>query len=199
MPSNSINKLPTPVELNREIPFVKAVYDVMEGKGDLNTAVDILKQQELAHGLFIHYEEFDGLWGPNLMPKQPPVDATKMLALIRTDPDKFMEYYVEADDAADKNFKLKLNRFLDDTYMVLDGSYFAHDCLFTLDDGSIRTFAVGEWGAYLARWAKQNPWMQQALNNYFNEVNTFYGDVVVKDYYTWATTALAVIERKCSK
>lgn len=199
MPSNPVNKLPTPVELNREIPFVKAVYDVIEGKGNIDTAVDILKQQEQAHGVFIHYDEFHALWGFKLIPKQAPVDATQMLALAGNDWKNFMENYVEANDAAYKNFEINLFNFLDDTNLVLDGSYFAHDCLITLDDGTIWTFGVSEWGEYLADWAKQNPWMQQAFNDYFDIPRRFYGDVVVKDYRTWADIALAVIERKCLK
>ncbi|KJH73266.1 hypothetical protein [Aliterella atlantica] len=201
MPSNPTNKMPIPVELNREIPFVNAVYNIIEGKDDLDAAVGILKQQEQAHGVFIHYDEFHALWGLDLIPKQPPVDATQMLALAANDWDEFIENYVEVKAYSDeiKNFETKLFHFLDDTYMVLDGSKFACDCLLTLNDGSIWTFAMGAWGEYLADWARQNLWMQHALNDYFNEVNTFYGDVVVKDYYTWATTAKAVIERKCSK
>lgn len=199
MPSNSASKLPTPVELNREIPFVKAVYDVIEGKGDINNAIDILKQQEKIHGLFIYYDEFQGLWGPNLIPKQPPVDVKQMLNLVCTDPEKFMEYYEEADDSAYKNLKTKLNSFLDDTYLVLDGSNFAHDCLISLADGSIWTFAVNEWSAYLARWAKQNLWMQQKFDDYFDTTERFYGDLVFKDYQAWADVAIAVIERKCAK
>ncbi len=195
-----MNKLPTPVELNREIPFVNAVFNVIESNGDIDTAVDILKQQEQAHSVFIHYGEFDGLWGPNLIPKQAPVDATQMLALVRTDPQKFMEYYVEeADDNTYKNFETKLFSFLDDTHLVLDGSNFAHDCLITLDDGSIWTFAVNEWSAYLARWAKQNHWMQKAFNDYFDNTDRFYGDVLFTHYQTWADVAIAVIERKCTK
>jgi hypothetical protein len=199
MLSNPTNKPPTPVDLNREIPFVKAVYDVVEGREDIDTVVKILKQAEQAHGLFIHYEEFEGLWGPVLVPKHPPLDVTRMLALVRTDPDKFMEYYEEADDAAYKNFEIKLFNFLDDTHLLLDGSNFAHDCLITLDDGSIWTFAVGEWGEYLAQWAKQNLWMKQAFSDYFDTPRRFYGDVLFKDYQTWADTAIAVIERKCAK
>lgn len=142
MPSNPVNKLPTPVELNRKIPFVKAVCDVIEGKGDIDTAVNILKQQEQVHGLFIHYDEFHALWGFKLIPKQAPVDATQMLALASNDWDNFMENYVEADDTAYKNFEINLFSFLDDTHFVLDGSNFAHDCLLTLNDGSIWTFAL---------------------------------------------------------
>ena len=199
MPSNPVNKLPIPVELNKEIPFVKAVYDVLEGKGDIDTAINILKQQEQAHGVFIHYDEFHALWGFKLIPKQVPVDATQMLALASNDWGKFMENYVEADDTAEKNFETKLFSFLDDTHLVLDGSNFAHDCLITLNDGSIWTFAVNEWSAYLADWAKQNLWMRQQFHEYFDTTDRFYGSVVFKDYQTWAEVAVAVIERKCLK
>ena len=201
MPSNPKSKMPRPVELNREVPFVKAVYDVIEGKGDIETAVDILKEQELAHGVFIHYDELDALWGFDLIPKQPPIDATQMLALARNNWNEFIKNYVEVKAYSDeiKNFQIKLNSFLDDTYMVLDGSKFARDCLLTLDDGSIWTFAMGAWGEYLADWAKQNRWMQQAVDNYFNESKTFYGDDVIEDYFTWATIVRDVIKRKCAK
>ncbi len=199
MPSNPVNKLPTPVDLNREIPFVRAVYNLIEGKGDIDTAVDILKQQEQAHGVFIHYDEFHALWGFKLIPKQAPVDATQMLALANNDWDNFMENYVEADDTAYKNFEIDLFNFLDNTHLVLDGSNFAHDCLLTLNDGSIWTFAVGEWGEYLTDWAKQNLWMRQQFNDYFDIPKRFYGDVLFTDYQTWAYGAIAVIERKCAK
>lgn len=43
----------------------------------------------------------------------------------------------------------------------LQGTNFANDCLIALDEGSIWTFAIREWGSYLSRWANQNEWMQQ--------------------------------------
>lgn len=192
-----INNSPITVQLNRELPFVKAVYDVIEGRGDLDTAVQILKLEEQAYGVFIRYDEFHALWGWDLMPKQAPLNATQMLALARTDWDKFMENYVEANDPAYNNFQQKLNRFLDATNLVLQGDDFASKCLLTLDDGSIWTFAYREWGEYLFDWGKQNKWMQKFGS--YDEVDfAFYGNRVVKDYRQWVDTALAVIKQKCS-
>lgn len=197
MASNSSTNSPTPVQLNRDLPFVKAVYDVIEGRGNLDTAVQILKLEEQAHGVFIRYDEFHALWGLKLIPKQGTLNTSQMLALARTDWDKFIEKYVEANEPAYKNFQEKLNRFLDATGLVLQGTDFTNKCLLTLDDGSIWTFAYREWGEYLFDWANQNEWMQQFGS--FDYVDfAFYCDKVIKDYQQWADIAFAAIQQKCS-
>ena len=200
MSSNYLTNSQTQVQLNRELPFVKAVFDVIEGHGDLDTAVHILKKEEQAHGVFIRYDEFHALWGLSLIPKQEPIDATEMLVLARTDWDKFMENYVEVDaDALNAlhKFQLKLNCFLDATSLVLQGAEFANECLLTLDDGSIWTFSFREWGEYLFEWANQNEWMQQ-FGSFNKAAFAFYCDKIIKDYRQWAKIALAVIQQKCS-
>ena len=165
-----------------------------------DTAVHILKEEEQAHGVFIRYDEFPALWGLSLIPKQEPIDATEMLGLARTDWDKFIESYVEVDadtlDALNK-FQLKLNRFLDATSLVLQGSEFANECLLTLEDGSISTFSFREWGEYLFEWANQNEWMQQ-FGSFNKTAFAFYCDKIIKDYRQWAEIALAAIKQKCS-
>ena len=197
MASNSSRNSPTPVQLNRELPFVKAVFDVIEGRGDIGTAVQILKLEEQAHDVFIRSDEFHALWGLDLMPKQAPLNATQMLALARTDWDKFRENYVEADRFAHNRWQQKLNSFLDATSLVLQGTDFANECLLTLDDGSIWTFTSRGWGEYLSDWANQNEWMQQFGS--FDYVDfAFYCDKVIKDYQQWADIAFAAIQQKCS-
>jgi hypothetical protein len=200
MSSRYLTNSQTLVQLNRELPFVKAVFDVIEGSGDLDTVVHILKKEEQAHGVFIRYDEFHALWGLSLIPKQESVDATEMLSLAHTDWDKFMENYVEVDasalDALNK-FQLKLNRFLDATSLVLQGAEFANECLLTLDDGSIWTFSFREWGEYLFDWANQNEWMQQ-FGSFNKAAFAFYCDKIIKDYQQWAKIALAAIQQKCS-
>ncbi|GAA6615864.1 hypothetical protein [Scytonema sp. NUACC26] len=188
------------VQLNRELPFVKAVFDVIEGRSDLDTVVHILKSEEQAYGVFIHANEFHALWGLSLVPKQKPLNASEMLALARTDWDKFRENYIEVGASslnALNQFQLKLNCFLDATSLVLQGSEFANECLLTLDDGSIWTFSFREWGEYLFEWANHNEWMQQFGS--FNEAAfAFYCDKIINDYQQWANIAFAAIKQKCS-
>lgn len=200
MPETYLTNSQKPVLLNRELPFVKAVFDVIEGRGELDAALQILKDEEHTHGVCIIYDEDDkyyALGGDQLVPKQKPLNASEMLALARTDWDKFMENYVPADATACATFQLKLNRFLDATSLILQGSEFTNMCLLTLDDGSIWTFAYREWGEYLSEWANQNEWMQQFGS--FDYVDfAFYCDKVIKDYQQWADIAFAAIQQKCS-
>lgn len=200
MPSSHLTNSQKPVQLNRELPFVKAVFDIIEGNGDLDTVVHILREEELAHGVFIRYDEYHAVWGLNLIPKHEPLNASEMLALARSDWDSFIKNYVEVNAYALNNlnnFKLKLKRFLDATSLVLQGTEFANECLLTLDDGSIWTFSSRGWGEYLFEWANQNEWMQQ-FGSFNKTAFTFYCDKIIKDYRQWADIAFTAIKQKCS-
>ena len=188
------------IALNRSIPFVRAVFDVIAGNEDIKTAAQLLRKESNTYGLYIVYDEDDeyyALHGEQLVPKNKDLNAIKMLTLARKNWDAFEKNYISANATDCKRFQIKLNQFLDATSLVLQGTDFTNSCIVTLDDGSIWTFSQRVWGKYLSEWANQNQWMQQFGS--FDYVDfTFYCDRVIQDYMKWQEVAFAAIKQKCT-
>jgi hypothetical protein len=70
------------LSFDRSIPFVDAVWRIIEGKARLDDAIDVLTRAERAHGLFVLGEPYD-LYVNDMYVLRPGVSPPTFAELVR--------------------------------------------------------------------------------------------------------------------
>ena len=153
-------------KLNREIPFVNAVFQVLEGNAKIEDAIHLLQAAEQHNNIKIVHAKFEELDLP---------DA----------PEELYEELIEG------NFY----SFLSETHLLLSPSWQYDSYSLLLPGGYTWTATNRAWGQTLATWANSAAWAGRDDWDYVAFYGGYTLDII-ESYEQWQEVALKVIHMK---
>ncbi len=195
-----------PIALDRRIPFVSAVVDVIEGRGDVSAAIDALVAAEQRCGVAI-WKDLAGsesqLAAGTFVPKNnaaPPTLGDTM-AMVRRWED-FEQVFLGTDaDPRVQALDAGLARLLGETHLVLSGMDFTNDTFVRAGDGTVSAWTQRAWGAFLADWANDTGWAPVAnvkgTLHVWDYVDFYHlNDQYIERYARWQEVVMDALHQK---
>ncbi|MFP2903897.1 hypothetical protein ACLESD_02250 [Pyxidicoccus sp. 3LFB2] len=195
-----------PIPLDRRVPFVSAVVDVIEGRGNLSTAIDILVAAEQRCGVAI-WKDLAGsesqLAAGTFVPVNgaaPPTLREAMELVRRWEDFERVFRSVDEDPGADA-LDADVARLLGETHLVLSGMDFTNDTFVRARDGTLAAWTQRAWGGFLARWANEVGWGplsdERGRRHAWDYVDFYYlNDQVLEHYTRWREVVRDVLHQK---
>lgn len=195
-----------PIALDRRIPFVSAVLDFIEGRGDVTTAIEVLVAAEQRCGVAI----WTDLAGPESqlaagcfvpVKGEAPPSLRETLDLVRRWED-FEKVFVPSDaDPRVQALDAGLARLLGETHLILSGMDFTNTHFVRAQDGTVAAWSQRAWGAVLADWANATGWgpaFDAKGRRYTWQYIDFYhlNDRSIVQYRRWTEVVLDVLHQK---
>jgi hypothetical protein len=202
MPSSGL-----PVPLDRNIPFVRAVCDVMEGRGDLSAAIDALVAAEQRCGVAV-WRDLAGDASHLGAGCYAPLDATSPPSLREVmervrDWESFERAFSLVDDDDPRSVALDegLVRLIGETHLILAGMDFTNEHFVRSHDGTISAWTQRAWGSFLAGWANSVGWgphFNKRGQRYTWKMEGFYymGSQDLEQYDRWRELVHEVLRQK---
>jgi hypothetical protein len=195
-----------PIPLDRRVPFVSAVVDVIEGRGDVSAAIEVLTATEQRCGVAI-WRDLAGresqLAAGTFLPvsSEAPPTLRETLDLVRRWED-FEKVFrgVNEDPRADA-MDAAVARLLGETHCVLSGMDFTNDTFVRANDGTVAAWTQRAWGAFLARWANDTGWgpvFNERGNRHAWDYVDFYhlNEQFLELYPRWSAVVMDVLHQK---
>jgi hypothetical protein len=199
-----------PLRLDRRVPFIDAVFRVMDDGAPLQTAIDTLAQAETAARIHIVGGPID-TWIDGVCSLRADVPTPSLVELVRlcTDSTAFDTMFEPPSEALDEIYGPVLFRLLDHTHLMLTGGDFCNDYNFIIDGRTVAgpgTWRV--WGELVATWANQRGLIRphgigtarharrQRAWEYTDFYMRTYVNETIADFDRWADTVLAVLAEK---
>lgn len=198
---NSISSGHLPIRLDRGIPFVDAIFRIIELGDGLDAAVRILRAEEALHGVELvrREESWTGSGPGDWMPNPPRhIGYHEFLELV-SDYDAFQEAHEHAEDydVVCAEFE-RLFPFLSATSLVLSGMDFTNDHLVRYSHGLVTSCSQRSWAGLMSCWADLADWQMDYRPG---EEDRFYfyhlDNDWIEDYDQWSRTVHRVIAEKC--
>ncbi|WP_164017858.1 hypothetical protein [Pyxidicoccus trucidator] len=195
-----------PIPLDRRIPFVSAVVDVIEGRGDIATAIELLVAAELRCGVAI-WTDLAGsesqMAAGSFVPVNsatPPTLRETMDLIRRWEDFERVFRSADADPRADA-LDAGVARLLGETHLVLSGMDFTNDTFVRAVDGTVAGWTQRAWGAFLARWANGVGWgplSNERGKRHVWDYADFYhlNDQYIEHYTRWREVVMDVLHQK---
>jgi hypothetical protein len=143
------------IHLDRNITFVGAVLDAIEGGGPLDAAVQALRRAEAAAGLWIMDDQDADLGDGTFLPRGDRPLLPARLREIGRSWEQFDRAFAQEPEA---DARVRIGRhlwaFLDETGLLLGGVDFARDHLVVFDDGAVGCWSPSGWAKVMAEWAR---------------------------------------------
>ncbi len=193
MPKRSYNP-------DRTIPFVDAVYRIVEGSGPYDDAVALLEDAEVKHGMHIVYSLDDALsGGPYLPVDDHPPSWSEVLRLVSTW-SQFQEHYdLAPPDVEQAALQAHLFPFISETGFIVQGMDFTNNHFIVFSSGLLVSWTQRAWGGVMAAWANSVDWMPRCNkrgDRYSWKYTDFYGgSALFEQYAAWATIVQEVVRR----
>lgn len=148
-----------PFQLDRNIPFVAAVFDYLEGDSGIEPAVARLVEAEEQSGIGIWAE----LEGGSLLPagsysaKGEPLALAQLQKCLTSwkDFQQHFEHSPEADEDAADNALLAL---FSATHLLIHGIEITNDHFVRTDGGLVAGWSQTGWAELTAFWLDSTPW-----------------------------------------
>ncbi|MCP3136319.1 hypothetical protein [Pyxidicoccus xibeiensis] len=196
-----------PVPLDRSIPFVSAVVDVIECRGDLTRAIEVLTAAEQRCGVALWWELAgdDSLLSPGCfvpLNREAPPTLSATQALLHRPYEEFIQVFgpVDEDDPRSAALGDRLMQLLGETHLILAGM----DCdnvFARTPDGTLSAWTMRAWGAFLASWANETGWgphYSKGGQRYSWKYMGFYnlGEETLEQYTRWMEVVHDVLRQK---
>jgi len=187
---------------DRSVPFVRAVLDVMEGKGGLEAAIDALVAAEARCGVAL-WTDLAGkdseLGAGAFVPREPanPPDLREVMELVRSW--ESFERVFTASEQASGSVDARLTRLLGETHLVLAGVDFSNDHFVRSEEGAVAAWTQRAWGAFVARWANALGWgphFNKRGDPYAWDYVDFYTQCALERYEQWEPVVREVLHQK---
>jgi hypothetical protein len=209
--------------LDMQRPFVRAVFDVLDGGATYEHAVDELVAAERRHGIRIIREEVTGslanVWVPivprptirqfrELMAQFPRREVLERVVPGEARPAEWMEWdrrwgalYREGE--GDDTPEGPLFDFLTGTCFLVGGTDFANDHWIEYPNGAIASWTQRAWGSELKRWADATHWRTDRQELWRGDSGyaffTYYLYTSIPRHEEWCRAVIEVIRRKCER
>lgn len=199
-----------PYQLDRSIPFVKAVFDRVENKAPLEPVVEILRDAEHRHGARWIYQ-----WhgrGPYSFFK--PLDGKMEFSADRLKRALLSEilasdYAVALPETASAKpdngifvplvageleaDELRLHGLLSECGLVFDGCSLIQELFVAYDDGAVQGWTNRGWGHFMAKWANAHKW--QGKQDWEYSFFAFNAYCMIDGYDGWSRVLLEAIKK----
>ncbi len=190
-----------PIRLDRGIPFVDAVFRIIEQGDGLDAAIRILRAEEARHGVELvrREESWIGPGPGDRMPKPPrQVGYHELLELV-PDRSAFEAAYDHAEeyDVVCAEFE-RLFPFLSATSLVLSGMDFTNDHFLRYSSGLVTSCSQRGWAGLVSCWANLANWPPGCEAEEGDSFPFYYlSNEWIEDYDRWAKIVHCVIAEKC--
>lgn len=156
--------MPTPqgtITLDERIPFVRAIFNIVDGKQDHDEAIAIFIEAERKHGVRVILDAATGSRALGLMPIESAFRPTMHDILrLNGDLDQLWSIYRSTTDEEDaQGVRAHLVPFISELWFVVGGTDFANDHLIEYSSGMLNSWTQRAWGGALAEWANTAGWM----------------------------------------
>ncbi|MFE8597637.1 hypothetical protein [Archangium violaceum] len=202
-----MKKTGLPVPLDRQLPFVRAVCDVMEERGELSAAIEALVAAEQRCGVAIWRNLAGdasqlgaGAFAPRDGTRAPSLRDVMELGRDWESFDKAMPL-VGDDDPRSLALDEGLRRLLGETHLLLAGMDFTNEHFVRSHDGTLSVWTQRAWGSFLAGWANDVGWgphFDKRGQRYSWKMEGFYhmDDGTLEQYGRWQDVVHEVLRQK---
>jgi hypothetical protein len=189
-----------PISPDRALPFVDAVFRIIDGSGTHDAAVALLEDAETRHGLHIVDSPDDALSGGPYQPvDDPPPSLSEVLPLVSAW-SPFQRHYTPALPQVEQTMlQGHLFPFIAETGFLIQGMDFSNDHFIVFATGLLVSWTQRGWGGVMAAWATSVEWRPRYSkrgDRYSWKYTDFYGGASLFERYgAWAETVREVIRR----
>lgn len=187
---------PDDLPIDRQHPFVRAVFAAAEGRGSLDAVVELLLAAGRKHGVYVlgapYSASLSGINDVRIQGKAPSLP--EVFALLKKGED-LTPLLEDSPLEREEWCSQVLYPYLEDVPLILTGSDFSNDYGFVTRGPMVAGFGWRAWGAVLADWANLHfPPSHPAKPWIYIDFYMSHGDGTFAGYSAWVETLRAALD-----